>query len=130
MLLISTCAIQFGLMLSSFTKTTEEVMSLLPIALMPQIILSGILQPINSSLTMLLSYFTIGRWGTELLVRIQDLDQDQKLFLDTFQDLLYPEDISVLPTDSLESNFLAVGILFLGMLITSVVVINARNNTR
>ena len=130
LLLISICSIQFGLMLSSFTKTSEEVMSLLPIALMPQIILSGILQPLNSSLTMFLSYFTIGRWGTELLVRIQDLGQDDQLFLETLRGFLYPENISVFPSDSQEANLLAFGILFVGMFITVVAVIQSRNASR
>jgi ABC-type transport system involved in multi-copper enzyme maturation permease subunit len=130
LLLISICSIQFGLMLSSFTKTSEEVMSLLPIALMPQIILSGILQPLNSSLTMFLSYFTIGRWGTELLVRIQDLGQEDQLFLETLRGFLYPENISVFNSDSQEANLLAFGILFVGMFITVVAVIQSRNASR
>jgi len=112
LLVLSICAIQFGLMLSALTETTEEVMSLLPIALMPQIILSGILQPIESSITQLLSYFTLGRWGTELLARAQDYDQDTTPFLDAIRDFLYPEDIQVLPTDSLEANALGLFLVF------------------
>ena len=112
LLVLSICAIQFGLMLSALTETTEEVMSLLPIALMPQIILSGILQPIESSITQLLSYFTLGRWGTELLARAQDYDQDNTPFLDAIREFLYPEDIQVLPTDSLEANALGLFLVF------------------
>lgn len=130
LLLISICSIQFGLMLSSFTKTSEEVMSLLPIALMPQIILSGILQPINSSLTMLLSYFTIGRWGTELLVRIHDLEQEDQLFLDTLRGFLYPENISIINSDSLQANLTVLAVLFIGMFVTVIMIIQSRNNSR
>jgi hypothetical protein len=99
-------------MLSALTQTTEEVMSLLPIALMPQIILSGILQPIESSITQLLSYFTLGRWGTELLARAQDYGQDTTPFLDAIKEFLYPEDIQGFPTDSFEANALALAVVF------------------
>jgi ABC-type multidrug transport system ATPase subunit len=112
LLVLSICAIQFGLMLSALTQTTEEVMSLLPIALMPQIILSGILQPIESSITQLLSYFTLGRWGTELLARAQDYGQDTTPFLDAIKEFLYPEDIQGFPTDSFEANALALAVVF------------------
>jgi len=99
-------------MLSALTQTTEEVMSLLPIALMPQIILSGILQPIESSITQLLSYLTLGRWGTELLARAQDYGQDTSPFLDAINEFLYPEDIQGLPTDSFEANVIALALVF------------------
>ncbi len=112
LLVLSISAIQFGLMLSALTQTTEEVMSLLPIALMPQIILSGILQPIESSITQLLSYFTLGRWGTELLARAQDYGQDTTPFLDAIKEFLYPEDIQGFPTDSFEANALALAVVF------------------
>jgi ABC transport system ATP-binding/permease protein len=130
LLAISVVSIQFGLMLSSITGTTEEVMSVLPIALMPQIILSGILQPISSGLTMFLSYFTIGRWGTELLVRIQDMDMDDQPFLEALQSFLYPEEVDLLPTDSIQANLVALGILFMVMLLTVVGIIWNRNSSK
>lgn len=116
MLIFSLCAIQFGLLLSSITRTVEEVMSLLPIALMPQIILSGILQPINSGLTMVLSYLTIGRWATELLARLQDFRSDSQLFKQAIESNLYPQDIKGFTTNSISLNILALMILFLTML--------------
>ena len=79
---------------------------------------------------MFLSYFTIGRWGTELLVRIQDLGQEDQLFLKTLRGFLYPENISVFNSDSQEANLLAFGILFVGMFITVVAVIQSRNASR
>ncbi len=78
LLFVSSCSIVFGLLLSVMTTTTEEVMSILPIALMPQIILSGILSKITSPFIEGLSYFTFGRWGTEGLARIQDMDKEDK----------------------------------------------------
>ncbi|NDE60777.1 MAG: FHA domain-containing protein [Cyclobacteriaceae bacterium] len=126
LLVLSMCAIQFGLMLSSLTQTTEEVMSLLPIALMPQIILSGILQPLESYITMFLSYFTIGRWGTELLARVQDLGQDNKIFLDTIRFSLYPENLNALPTDAFIINIFGLFIVFLFMLMIVLIALYRR----
>lgn len=130
LLLLSICSIQFGLMLSSFTETVEEVMSLLPIALMPQIILSGILQPIQSSVTMTLSYLTLGRWGTELLARIQDLKNEEKLFMDALHGFLYPQDVSVLATDSFEANIIALAGVFTLMLLIVLFIMISRISPR
>ncbi|MCC5923899.1 MAG: FHA domain-containing protein [Crocinitomicaceae bacterium] len=65
-------AVCFGLLLSAWSKTTEAVMTMLPVALIPQIVLAGIVQPLENKLTETLSYFSLGRWGTEGLARIQD----------------------------------------------------------
>jgi hypothetical protein len=101
-------------------------MSLLPIALMPQIILSGILQPLESYITMFLSYFTIGRWGTELLARVQDLGQDNKIFLDTIRISLYPENLDALPTDAFIINIFGLFIVFLFMLMIVLIALYQR----
>jgi hypothetical protein len=52
-------------------STTEKVMTLVPIALIPQIMLAGIVAKINSSLVEFLSYLTLSRWGTEGFSDIQ-----------------------------------------------------------
>lgn len=65
-------AVTFGLLLSSVSKSTEAVMTMLPVALIPQIILAGIVQPLETKFTELLSYVSLGRWGTEGIARIQD----------------------------------------------------------
>ncbi len=90
-------------------------MSLLPIALMPQIILAGVIQPIENHITMLLSYFTLGRWGTEGAARIQDFGDEEKHFVKLLEKHLYSDDInSILPTDGFESNLIClVGLLLL-----------------
>jgi ABC-type multidrug transport system ATPase subunit/pSer/pThr/pTyr-binding forkhead associated (FHA) protein len=130
MLIFSLCSIQFGLLLSTITRTVEEVMSLLPIALMPQIILSGILQPINSVLTMALSYGTVGRWATELLARLQDYRSGSHLFSDTLGSNLYPEDVKLFSTDSIFLNILALALLFLSMLLVVYSNLRKKANSR
>ena len=60
-----------GLFLSVKFKTTEQVMSIIPIMLIPQIIFAGVVSEIDSKPKEALSYFMYGRWGTEGLSRIQ-----------------------------------------------------------
>ena len=47
-------------------------MTVVPIALMPQIMLAGVMTKINNTLVEILSFFTLGRWGTEGFARLQD----------------------------------------------------------
>ena len=47
-------------------------MTFVPIALMPQIMLAGIIAPLDNNIKILLSYLTLGRWGTEGFAHIQD----------------------------------------------------------
>jgi ABC-type transport system involved in multi-copper enzyme maturation permease subunit len=72
LLLISLTSTIFGLFLSSVLNTTEKVMSLVPITLIPQIMLSGLITKINSLPVELMSYLTISRWGNECLNLVQD----------------------------------------------------------
>ena len=61
-----------GLWLSASLNTTEKVMTVVPIILMPQIMLAGVMTSINTTLVEVLSFFTLGRWGTEGFSRLQD----------------------------------------------------------
>ena len=68
---LSLVATLYGLMLSAITSNTEKVMTLVPIALLPQIMLAGVLAKITNVLVECLSYLTISRWGTEGFSLIQ-----------------------------------------------------------
>jgi hypothetical protein len=130
LMLISICSIQFGLLLSSFASSTEEVMSVLPIALMPQIILAGMIQPLENKITMLLSYFTLGRWGTEGIARIQDKANPSKPFMGLLDGHLYSESVgSVVDTNSLSANLVALCLLFLVTTVGIFVILNNKLNT-
>lgn len=61
-----------GLLLSAVFSNTEKVMTVVPIALMPQIMLAGVVTRIDNVAKEILSYMTLGRWGTEGFARIQD----------------------------------------------------------
>lgn len=72
MLYLSVSATLLGLLLSSLFQNTEQVMTVVPIFLIPQIMLAGVITKIDTSWKEIMSYFTLGRWGTEGLSRIQD----------------------------------------------------------
>lgn len=72
MFYISFSASLIGLWLSSSLNSTEKVMTVVPIALMPQIMLAGVMTKINNVFVEILSFFTLGRWGTEGFARLQD----------------------------------------------------------
>jgi ABC-type multidrug transport system ATPase subunit/pSer/pThr/pTyr-binding forkhead associated (FHA) protein len=61
----------FGLLISSISDSTEKVMSIVPIAVIPQIMLAGIIAKIPNVMVEFLSYFTFSRWGTEGFDHIQ-----------------------------------------------------------
>ena len=65
MIFISLVATLMGLLLSATVSTAEKVMSLVPIALIPQIMLAGIISKISNPLVEFLSYISISRWATE-----------------------------------------------------------------
>lgn len=72
LLFLSLSASLLGLVLSAVFDNSEKVMTVVPIALMPQIMLAGVITRIDNWGMELLSFLTIGRWGTEGLARIQD----------------------------------------------------------
>lgn len=71
MFMLSVVATLFGLTLSAAVKTSEKVMTLVPLTLIPQIMLAGVVTKISSGLVEILSYVTLSRWGTEGFAKIQ-----------------------------------------------------------
>jgi ABC-type multidrug transport system ATPase subunit/ABC-type multidrug transport system permease subunit len=71
MVAITSSATLMGLMLSAALDNIEKVMSLVPITLIPQIMLAGIVAKISSPLVEYVSYLTLSRWGTEGMCNIQ-----------------------------------------------------------
>jgi hypothetical protein len=72
MVFISGAATLMGLVLSSLANSSEKVMSIVPISLIPQIMLAGVIAKINNPIVEWISYITLARWGTEGLSIIQD----------------------------------------------------------
>lgn len=69
-----------GLFLSVIFKTSEQVMSIIPIVLIPQIIFAGVVSQVDTKNKEVLSYFMYGRWGTEGMARIQSDNKDFKTY--------------------------------------------------
>ena len=61
-----------GLLLSSIVDTTEKAMTIVPLILIPQIMLAGLIAKVSSPLVEVLSYFTLSRWGVEGFNDIQN----------------------------------------------------------
>ncbi len=68
---LSICSTLLGLLLSALVNTAEKVMSIIPLILIPQIMLAGVIVKINNVIIELLSYLTISRWGTIGFAKIQ-----------------------------------------------------------
>jgi ABC-type multidrug transport system ATPase subunit/pSer/pThr/pTyr-binding forkhead associated (FHA) protein/ABC-type multidrug transport system permease subunit len=71
MFFLTFCSSLLGLFISAANDNTEKAMSVVPIIIIPQIMLAGVVTIIPNSLVELLSYFTISRWGTEGFTHIQ-----------------------------------------------------------
>ena len=61
-----------GLLLSALFKKADEVMTWVPIVLIPQIMFAGVIAKVDQPFKKAVSGSMIGRWGTEGLARIQD----------------------------------------------------------
>lgn len=62
-----------GLTVSTFVNNTEKVMSIVPIVLIPQIMLAGVMAPIKEKTVVeFVSYGMLSRWGTQSFAYAQD----------------------------------------------------------
>lgn len=103
MLCLSIAATMMGLLLSAVVSTTDKVMTLVPIALIPQIMLAGVVAKIENQFVEILSYATLSRWGTEGFSIIQD-----KVSVEVPKNPLKPEETTqqVVPAiDQLKESF-------------------------
>jgi ABC-type multidrug transport system ATPase subunit len=78
MFYLALSATLLGLALSAFFNTTEKVITVIPIFLMPQMMLAGVITKIDTQAKELLSYGMLGRWGTEIFATIQDRAKEVK----------------------------------------------------
>ena len=69
---LSIAATFLGLLLSASLATAEKVMTIVPIVLIPQIMLAGLVAKISTLPVEIISYLTFTRWGTEGFNNIQD----------------------------------------------------------
>ena len=65
MVFLSISASFLGLLLSSIVKTSERAMTVLPLILLPQIMLAGIISQVSNLIVEFISYLVLSRWGVE-----------------------------------------------------------------
>ena len=71
MLLISFASTSMGLFVSAGINRMEKVMTVVPILIIPQVMLAGVLEPIRGPFVEICSYHSFSRWGTEGFALIQ-----------------------------------------------------------
>ena len=70
--ILSLASTNLGLLVSTLYNRVDKVLMLVPLALIPQIILSGLVSKPDVAKKEAISYMMLGRWGLEGLCRIQD----------------------------------------------------------
>lgn len=104
MIFISLVATLMGLLLSATVSTAEKVMSLVPIALIPQIMLAGMITKISNALVELLSYISISRWATEGFNVIQNEVAVPKYYVANKDSLMTPNPPAPRIEEQLDAN--------------------------
>lgn len=66
MLLITFSGTLMGLLISTIFDTSEKVMTFLPLILIPQIMLSGVVAPIEHEPIKSIAYTQVARWGVDI----------------------------------------------------------------
>jgi ABC-type multidrug transport system ATPase subunit/pSer/pThr/pTyr-binding forkhead associated (FHA) protein len=78
LLLTSLVGLGMGLTLSALVRSPEAAMGLVPLLLIPQIILGGVIMPVQdmNAPMKVLSHLTAARWGYEALLHLEYGDED------------------------------------------------------
>ncbi|NJP07065.1 MAG: ABC transporter permease [Chloroflexaceae bacterium] len=67
LVLAALAALSLGLAISAWAKRTDQAVSLVPLALLPQIVFAGQIFPIETPLTEVLAALMISRWTMDAL---------------------------------------------------------------
>jgi ABC-type multidrug transport system ATPase subunit len=77
--LLTICATALGLTISALVDTAEKAMTLVPLVLIPQVMLGGVVARIHQWPVEVLSYASPTRWGNEGLALIQGYFHDSRV---------------------------------------------------
>ncbi len=82
-----------GLLLSGMVKTSEQAIAVLPLLLIPQIVFSGVIYPIDHSpIIEFFSFFSLGRQGTDAFSVIQgSIEHLLPLCVSTAENIAVPD---------------------------------------
>ena len=97
---LSIAATFLGLLLSASLATAEKVMTIVPIVLIPQIMLAGLVAKISTLPVEIISYLTFTRWGTEGFNNIQ-----QEVVVSKANEALEIEDTASNAIEELKNQF-------------------------
>ncbi len=70
--LLIVCATALGLMISALVNTAEKAMTIVPLVLIPQVMLAGVVAPMGNQMMEIVSYVSPTRWGNEGLTLLQE----------------------------------------------------------
>jgi ABC-type multidrug transport system ATPase subunit/pSer/pThr/pTyr-binding forkhead associated (FHA) protein len=151
MFILSIVSTLYGLLFSAITENTEKVMTIVPIALLPQIMLAGVLARITNWKVEVLSYLTISRWGTNGFSVIQQtvsrgipekvdgkrvdkfIDENAVTSLkENFHDNLYDKFLNLFGeySNSIWPNFVSLGFLSLLFLTIIIFALKAKDSIK
>ncbi|MEO1273183.1 MAG: ABC transporter permease, partial [Myxococcota bacterium] len=87
LLMTSLVGIGMGLVLSGMVKTSEAATALVPLLLIPQVILGGLVMPIHKQWWPMevLSRVMVARWSFEAMVEIEDRGPTRKISYETYR---------------------------------------------
>ena len=71
---LSLAGVTLGLLISSFAKTNDVAVSIIPAVLIPQIILAGVIAPVEGFAKILARLFITGYWGYQGLAALLPSD--------------------------------------------------------
>lgn len=126
LLLAAFTSIMMGLFVSALFDSSDKAMAVLPIVLIPQIVFSGVIAPLKSSMLEGIGYMMISRWSVNLVVNVQQTVMVPSGSLNVGQDAggVMPMPSEKIVFDAFGSN-LADGDLVKGLLVISCVMLVA-----
>ena len=74
LLVTATASVCLGLLLSTYVKSNEAAVGMVPILVVPQVILAGVLAPLSKEAIGFLAKFTVARWSFEALLNLEYAD--------------------------------------------------------
>jgi len=90
--LVGMVSISIGLFISSLFNSSDKVMVVLPLTILPQLIFSGIITPLDTETKQIISLINPARWGTELLCRNQSENSEKN----EYQKLLFNKTVETI----------------------------------
>ena len=81
---LSLAGVTLGLLISSFSKTNDVAVSIIPAVLIPQIILAGVIAPVEGFARILAQLFITGYWGYQGLAALLPSDLLEQLPTDGY----------------------------------------------